>query len=512
MTWSDPNQGKDESMHSLGSGVFNAAGVQVVGSCGSSYISDVIKVDRNGVRSAVKILTPGATQDPEIVSRFLTNARYNQGLGEFTGMKISEIVENGPRPYYVMEKVTESSLLEVIRLHAPIDPLWLARLLVPVASMLDTIHQRNLLHANIKPSNLLVSVENNEEKLLLVDFLEPSLMATSATLTGAGIYAAPEFRAGTPVSNRADIYSLAAVMYEAFSGNVPRSAYRKADGSFHVWRNGDQVTPLNQVNPEISSPVSDVIMQSIAPQAVARPASASAMVSDVLRHLEQPRTRVKVGKVEQEKSPVPMLFIGVGVFVAIIMLFGAFKLVTSIFSGSNSGTPTTIATTIPNESSTAPINVEPNGTEKAFLAILPQGSTTCVPDRSVGTAKKWTEANAIVRCNIAEIDSLSYGAFDNATVLDATYQQQAVDFGEQVKAQNSNIVKGAPGVAPCSVNANESGEWGSKGKGGKYTCVTFPSPRIVWTERNSAVIGDAFIDTGSMSELIEWWKFKSGPL
>lgn len=305
MTWTDPNQGNNESAHPLSSGVFSAAGVQVLGPCGSSYISDVIKVERSGIKSAVKILTPGATSDPEIVSRFLTNARYNQGLGEFTGLKISEIVENGPRPYYVMEKVAESSLLEIIRLHAPIDPLWLVRLLVPVASMLDTIHQRNLLHANIKPSNLLVTVENNEEKILLVDFLEPSLMATSATLTGAGIYAAPEFRAGNPVSNRADIYSLAAVMYEAFSGKVPRSAYRNPDGSFHVWRNGDKVTAINQLNSEIPRPVSDVIMNAISPQAVARPATATAMIADILRHLEQPRTRVKVGKVESEKSPVP---------------------------------------------------------------------------------------------------------------------------------------------------------------------------------------------------------------
>ena len=194
MTWSEPSRDSSDSAHSLSSGVFNAAGVQVKGSLGSSFISDVIRVERAGVDSAVKILTPGATRDPDLAARFLANARYNQGLNDFTGMRITEIVESGPRPYYVMEKVAESSLLEIIKLHAPIDPRWLCTLLLPVARMLDTIHQRNILHANIKPSNILVSVENGEEKFILVDFLEPSLAATSATMTAAGVYAAPEFR------------------------------------------------------------------------------------------------------------------------------------------------------------------------------------------------------------------------------------------------------------------------------------------------------------------------------
>jgi len=235
------------------------------------------------------------------------------------------------------------------------------------------------------------------------------------------------------------------------------------------------------------------------------------MVTDILRHLEQPRTRVKVGKVEEEKTPVPMLFIGVAVFVSIILLFGAFKLVTSVFSGSDSGTVSTTALTVPNNNSSTPQNVEPNDAENALLNMLPEDRSACTPDRAQGELKKWPEAQAIVRCTIADVDSLTYGAFDNATLLDDTYQQQAVAFKEQVELQNKEIVKGVAGVAPCSTNENESGEWGSRGSGGKYTCVSFPSPRIVWTERNSAVIGDAFINTGSMTELIQWWKTKSGP-
>ena len=514
MTWSDSSRDSSDSAQSLSSGVFNAAGVQVKGTCGSSFVTDVIRVDRAGVESAVKILTPGATRDPDLVSRFLTNARYNQSLNDFTGMRISEIVETGPRPYYVMERVAESSLLEIIRLHAPIDPRWLATLLLPTARMLDTIHQRNILHANIKPSNILVVIENNEEKFLLVDFMEPSLAATSATLTGAGVYAAPEFRAGMPVSNRSDIFSLASVMYEALSGNVPTGAYKTADGLFHAWRPGDVARPLNQVNPEISRPVSEIIMNGIAPQAIARPASATAMVEDVLRTLEQPRTRVRVAEPPAQHTPVPMLLITVGVFLAVMLLIGAFVFIKGAFTGSDSP-PTTVASSSATTKSTSPPTGEFTEAEIALSAKLPAGNQQCQPNRQVGNAKKWPIATAILDCTAPEVTSLTYGLFGNSTDLDETYKSQAAFMGEAVVSGGGQIVAAKEGTTPCSTNPNESGEWGTKTgskNGGKFTCVSVPSPRIVWTERNSAIIGDAALTSGTVAELVTWWTIKSGPV
>lgn len=513
MTWNDSSDSTSDSAHSLSSGVFNAAGVQVKGSCGSSFVTDVIRVERANVQNAVKILTPGATKDPELVSRFLTNARYNQSLNEFTGMKITEIIDSGPRPYYVMEKVAQSSLLEVIRLHSPIDARWLATLLLPVAKMLDTIHQRNILHANIKPSNILVSVENDQEKFLLVDFLEPSLAATSATLTGAGVYAAPEFRMGMPVSNRSDIYSLSAIMYEALSGNLPTGARRNNDGSFRVWRSGDVAESLNQVNPEIARPVSEIIMNGIAPQAIARPASASSLVEDVLRTLEQPRSRVQVGEPNKANTPVPMLLIGVGVFLATLLLLGGFLFVRNAVKGSGEQTTTTVQT-----GSTAPTTGPDDGAlteqEIELTDLLIPGNQECVPNRSSGSDRTWVIANAILNCSAPEVDSLAYGRFNNATDLDDTYKQQANAMANMVVDTGGQVTKTQAGTDPCSATPNESGEWGAKNgtsNGGKFTCVSVPNPRIIWTERNSLIIGEANLYSGTTSDLVAWWKLKSGP-
>ncbi len=517
MAWSDSSRDSSDSAHSLSSGVFSAAGVQVKAMAGSSFTTDVIRVERLGVESAVKILTPNATKDPDLVSRFLKNARYNQSLNEFTGMRITEIVETGPRPYYVMEKVAESSLLEIIRQHAPLDPRWLATLLLPIARMLDTIHQRSVLHANIKPSNLLVVVENNQEKFLLVDYMEPTLAATSATLTGAGVYAAPEFRAGTPVSNRSDIYSLSAVMYEALSGIVPGSSYRGADGVFHVWRAGDRPRELCQVNPEINRTVSEMIMHGVSPDAISRPASATALVEETLRTLEVPRTRVEVKKeVEPDHQPVPMLLIAAGVFLTILLLFGGYKLLTGAVGGSDTPQATSTSAQTTTTENTAVTNLTAN--EQKIIALLPSvdGNQTCPPSASTRNNPQWALSIAELECTSDGVTDLRYGLFSNSTDQKANYQGQALTMSDEVQAAGGKIVGNTGGKIPCSTNQNESGGWGDNeqtGKiGGQYTCVSLPHPRIVWTDTRSGLIGDAELRNGNIADLIQWWSSKGGPI
>lgn len=494
----------------LSSGLFNAAGVQVKGSCGSSYISDVIRVERNGVESAVKILTPGATRDPEIVSRFLTNARYNQALNEFTQMPISEIVETGPRPYYVMDRVAQSSLLEVIRLHAPIDPHWLSTLLLPVARMIDTIHQRNVLHANIKPSNLLVVVENGQEKFLLVDYLEPSLAAMSATITGAGIYAAPEFRMGTPVSNRSDIYSLASVLYESMSGKTPNGAYRNPDGTFHVWHGNEAPPELALVNPEIPRGVSEIVMSGVSPQAIARPATATVMVEDILRQLEAPRSRVKVAEPIKEHAPVPMLLIGLGVFIATILLVAGFAWMRSVVSGDDSSSSTTASSSATTSPSTAIVTEQ----EQALYAMIPPDQQSCTADKSTGENKRWPLAIAILDCQSSDVSELAYGLFSVGEDAESTYIETVRLLEQGVTATGGSIATTLGNAAPCSATPNESGSWGQQSNGvsrGRFTCISTPFPRMVWTDNSNAVIGDASLPNGTIEELVDWWVNKAGP-
>lgn len=192
-----------------------------------------------------------------------------------------------------------------------------------------------------------------------------------------------------------------------------------------------------------------------------------------------------------------------------VLLLGALSLV-ACSGGSKSSDSASTSTTAKTNSNLVSMNAD----EKALNDLLPAGNQTCVPVRTDDSQKKWVIASAILDCKAEGTSSLSYGLFNNVTDLDDTYKSQATFMLKQVESTGGKVLTTTPGAQPCVQSPNESGEWGLKdgeGKGGKYTCVSVPKPRIVWTERSSLVIGDADLTSTSINDLVTWWTTKSGP-
>ena len=162
----------------------------------------------------------------QMLKRFEREARALAKMEHRSIVKIFDYGEFQDAPYVVMEYLPGGTLKELGgRQMSSSDA---ARLLLPIAQALDYAHQRDIIHRDVKPANILIT-RNGEP--MLSDFgiakLLKSDQATQLTTTGAGIgtpqYMAPEQWEGQALP-QTDIYALGIVLYELVTGRRPYEA------------------------------------------------------------------------------------------------------------------------------------------------------------------------------------------------------------------------------------------------------------------------------------------------
>ena len=181
------------------------------GGMATVWLADDEKLERP---VAVKVLSETLTADPAYRARFEREARVAAGMLHPNLVKVYDYAADGPRPYLVMEYVNGPTLAALISE----DPALLEprRLAAELLGALDHIHGAGVVHRDVKPSNVLIDADGSSK---LTDFgiARPS-DATQLTQTGHVIgtlsYMAPEVKEGGEADQRADLYSLGAVLGE----------------------------------------------------------------------------------------------------------------------------------------------------------------------------------------------------------------------------------------------------------------------------------------------------------
>ena len=176
-----------------------------------------------GEPAAVKVLAVGLSRDEAFRGRFEAEIETLRLLRHPHIVRLLGFGEDNGVLYYAMELVEGASLEETIRSGKQLSWERTCRLCVQMCSALKHAHDRGVIHRDIKPANLLLT---NDGNLKLADFGIAKLFgASSMTSAGGAIgtaeYMAPEQADGRPVSHRADLYSLGAVMYAMLAGRPP---------------------------------------------------------------------------------------------------------------------------------------------------------------------------------------------------------------------------------------------------------------------------------------------------
>jgi len=135
-----------------------------------------------------------------------------------------------------MEYVDGQNLFEYQRNVTGPMPVSMAALLISeVLLALQYAHEKNVVHLDIKPANIMLS-NNNEVKVLDFGISQDMNGKKSEKLMGSPSYMSPEQIDSRDIDHRSDIYSLGVTLYELITGRVPYDDVQSREELFHAIR------------------------------------------------------------------------------------------------------------------------------------------------------------------------------------------------------------------------------------------------------------------------------------
>lgn len=170
---------------------------------------------------AIKVLDDAAAADANLRRMFVKEARSLAQLSHPNIVSVLDVGEIENRPYIVMEHLPGGSVKGRIERVGPLKAGEAARIAIEVANGLAFAHSKGIIHADLKPSNILFDANDHAK---IADFgiaRTPKEDAATPELYATAMYVAPERVEGKQATVQSDVYGLGLVMYEMLVGQPP---------------------------------------------------------------------------------------------------------------------------------------------------------------------------------------------------------------------------------------------------------------------------------------------------
>ncbi len=200
------------------------------------YLVRNLDLDR---KEAIKILNVDLTEDPDVVNRFVKEARIAAKFLHQNIVTIYEVHKRGdwetinapekiqqrhrePFVYFTMSFVEGRSAADLVR-KTRMPQREALSIVMDACAALDYAHGRGVVHRDIKPDNILV---DRRGRGIVMDFgiakaADQTRQTAAGTFMGTARYVSPEQAMGREIDGRSDIYSLGITLYELVTGRVP---------------------------------------------------------------------------------------------------------------------------------------------------------------------------------------------------------------------------------------------------------------------------------------------------
>ena len=242
---------------------------------------------------ALKILPRHFSNDPEFVQRFKQEAHVIANLQHPHILPIHDFGQAEGFTYMAMRFIRGGELSQWMSDNHPLSFAQIRRVITQIGDALDYAHSQNVIHRDVKPSNVLIDERGN---CLLTDFGLAKIMQSSVKLTRTGgilgtpAYMSPEQGVGQDVDHRSDIYALGVILYEMVTGRPPYQA--ETPMAIMIKHMQAPLPPPHQYNPDLPEDVERVILKALAKKKEDRFATAGELVQALQQAKEQPTVAI----------------------------------------------------------------------------------------------------------------------------------------------------------------------------------------------------------------------------
>ena len=244
---------------------------KVLQTLGRGAMGVVYKAVDPVIDRVVAIKTIKLSLSPEELAFY--EARFSQEIrtvGKLNHPNIVTIYDVGRTDeyaYMAMEFIDGPELKMVMKAGQALDVSTAIAIAAQTADGLALAHSRDIVHRDVKPSNIMLLFDEDGIVAKVTDFgiaraPTSSVKTMTGMILGSPRYMSPEQVVGKNVGPRSDVFSLGVVLYEMLSGMPPFDAESVSSIMYHTVHEREQ--PLSRANPEIPQAVADVVSRALA--------------------------------------------------------------------------------------------------------------------------------------------------------------------------------------------------------------------------------------------------------
>jgi serine/threonine protein kinase len=260
--------------------------------------------ERLGRQVAVKRLHADSPVDVE--RRFNREAKLGASLNHPNLVSVFDTATDDEGVLIIMEYVEGEPLSRLLR-RGPLRPEEVCRMVCDLGEALDHVHAQGIVHRDVKPGNVLI---RHDGVTKLVDLgiataADISRITRSGVVLGTAAYMAPEQLEGKEVGPATDVYSLAAIAFEALSGRKPREGRTPMEIAHRIATEGPP--DLREAWGRAPAKAARVLQRGMAREPARRPPSAGDLADELADALRNPPAETAASRrfARRPVAPVP---------------------------------------------------------------------------------------------------------------------------------------------------------------------------------------------------------------